>query len=93
MENLLTEDRNTVIRTQIQLTEQESAELKRIADARGVSMAAVIRLAVDNYIQTAAGPTWDQVVARATAAIGSCRSESGDVADRHDDYFAEAVEG
>ena len=32
-------------------------------------------------------------MARALAAVGSCRSQTGDVADRHDDYFADAVEG
>jgi hypothetical protein len=82
-----------VIRTQIQLTEKESAELRRIAAERGESMAAVIRHAVDAYLESATGPAWEDRVARALAAVGSCRSETGDVADRHDDYFVDAVEG
>jgi hypothetical protein len=75
------------------LTERESAELRRIAAERGESMATVIRHAVDAYLDSAAGPAWEDRVGRALAAAGSCRSATGDVADRHDDYFVEAVEG
>jgi hypothetical protein len=79
-----------VIRTQIQLTESQAREVKRWADERGVSMAAVIREAIDAHLGTRSGPTWDEIVERAIAAVGCCASGTGDVADRHDEYFAES---
>lgn len=81
-----------MVRTQIQLTASQVAELKRLAAARGVSMAAVIRDAIDAYLAREAGPPWEERVERALAAVGCCASGLGDLAERHDDYFVEAVE-
>lgn len=79
-----------MIRTQIQLTEEQAAKLKRVADERGVSMAEVIRDAVDEI------PDRDdraERFARALAAVrkGGFRDREGrtDVSTRHDDYLAE----
>ncbi len=79
-----------MIRTQIQLTEHQAREIKRWAEDRGVSMAAIIREAVDRHLRDRSAPSWDEVIERAIAAVGSCASGSGDVADRHDEYFAES---
>ena len=81
-----------MIRTQIQLTASQVAELKRLAAARGVSMAAVIREALDAYLAREAGPSWEERVERALAAVGRCSSGLGDLAERHDEYFVEAIE-
>ena len=81
-----------MVRTQIQLTASQVAELKRLAAARGVSMAAVIREALDAHLAREAGPSWEERVERALAAVGCCASGVGDLAERHDFYFAEAVE-
>jgi post-segregation antitoxin (ccd killing protein) len=81
-----------VIRTQIQLTEDQTRELKRWAEQRRVSMAAVIREAIDEHLRRRSGPPWQEVVARAIAAAGSAHSGSGDVSRRHDEYFAESAE-
>jgi len=79
-----------VTRTQIQLTERQAREIKRWTEDRGGSMAAIIREAVDRHLRAGCAPSWDEVVERAIAAVGSCASGSGDVADRHDEYFAES---
>jgi predicted DNA-binding protein len=39
-----------MIRTQIQLTEEQAARLKAVAARRGISMAEVIRQAVDSAV-------------------------------------------
>lgn len=80
-----------VVRTQIQLSEDEVAAVKRLAAARGVSMAAVIRDAVDRYVEREAEETLDQRWARSLAAIGGFRSGIPDLSQRHDDEFAEAA--
>jgi hypothetical protein len=80
-----------VIRTQIQLTEEQAAKLKRIADERGVSMAQVIRDAVEHL------PDRDDRAerwARALAVLGKFHDIEGktDVSVRHDEYLADALE-
>jgi hypothetical protein len=80
-----------VIRTQIQLTETQAREVKRMAAQRGVSMAAVIREAIDDHLRRRGGPSWDEIVERAIAAVGCGHSGLGDLAERHDDYFVESV--
>jgi Arc/MetJ-type ribon-helix-helix transcriptional regulator len=78
-----------MIRTQIQLTEEQAAKLKRLATARDVSMAEVIRDAVDHL------PDRDdraERFARAIAAAGKFHDREGktDVSINHDEYLAEA---
>lgn len=80
-----------MIRTQIQLTARQADELKRWADERGVSMAAVVREAIDEHLSRRGGPSREDTVARAIAAAGCARSGSGDVSRRHDDYFVDAA--
>lgn len=77
-----------MIRTQVQLTETQAEKLRRIAAARGVSMAAVIREAVDRL------PDRDdrrERWARALAAVGKGHDRDGatDVSVRHDEYLAD----
>jgi len=80
-----------VIRTQIQLTPQQVDELRRWADERGISMAAVIREAIDQHLGRRTRPSGEELRGRAIAAAGCARSGTGDVARRHDDYFADAA--
>jgi post-segregation antitoxin (ccd killing protein) len=89
--NVITRRGAPVIRTQIQLTESQAREVKRWADERGVSMAAVIREAIDAHLRDRNAPSWDEIVERAIAAVGCCASGLGDVADRHDEYFADSA--
>jgi hypothetical protein len=79
-----------MVRTQIQLTERQARELKRMAAKEGVSMAEIIRRAVDAKIRGGMGELpWEERVRRAQAATGKFRSGLKDVAERHDDYLAE----
>jgi Arc/MetJ-type ribon-helix-helix transcriptional regulator len=79
-----------MVRTQIQLTEEQAAKLKRIAAERGVSMAEVIREAVDTI------PDRDDRAERLARALAVARrgfrdrDGATDVSVRHDDYLAEA---
>jgi hypothetical protein len=80
-----------MIRTQIQLTEEQAEKAKRLAAVRGVSMAEVIRQLLD------AAPERDdraERFARALAAVGIGRDIEGktDVGVRHDEYLADIYE-
>jgi Ribbon-helix-helix protein, copG family len=82
-----------MVRTQIQLTERQARELKRIAAKEDISMAEVVRRAVDAKIrEAAAGVPWEERVRRAMAAMGKFRSGLKDVSKRHDRYLAEAYD-
>ncbi|MGH2482994.1 MAG: ribbon-helix-helix protein, CopG family [Candidatus Limnocylindria bacterium] len=75
-----------MIRTQISLTEEQMHALRREARLRRISMAAVVRQAVDAELgKGASEAAWD----RAMSVVGAFRSGLGDVAERHDDYLAE----
>lgn len=76
-----------MIRTQVQLSEQQSRALKETAAARRVSIAEVIRQALDQYLGDQAGESRRQ---RAIRAIGGYRSGHHDVSERHDDHLADA---
>ena len=81
-----------MVRTQIQLTESQARELKRIAAKEGVSMAEVIRTAVDAKIRGEVQEvSWEERKRRALAVVGKFHSGLKDVARRHDHYFAEAI--
>jgi predicted DNA-binding protein len=77
-----------MVRTQIQLTDEQAERLKRIAAARGMSLAAVIREAVDAVVQDgdadAARPE------RALAVVGRFGSGRHDVSTEHDRELADA---
>jgi hypothetical protein len=81
----------TVIRTQIQLTEEQMERLRRASAARGISIAALIRDAVDRSLDDGDRERrWDL----AMSVVGKYRDLEGatDVSTRHDEYFAEAIE-
>jgi hypothetical protein len=79
-----------MVRTQIQLTEEQAAELKRLAAERGVSVAEIVRQGVDRVIKDSRGLSWEERKRRALA-LPSFRAGVHDVSRRHDDYFVESV--
>jgi hypothetical protein len=79
-----------MIRTQIQLTEEQSRALKSLAARRGVPVAELIRQSVDSFIRSSAGLDDRERRRRAIAAAGKFHSGKSDVAVNHDDYLAEA---
>ena len=79
-----------MVRTQIQLTEEQAQKIKKIAASRGVSMAEVIRHAVEGVIRSGAGSGSEERRARALKIMGKFRSGKRDISRRHDAYLTEA---
>lgn len=77
-----------MVRTQIQLTEEQAAKLKEIAHAGGESIAAVIRRALDRYLENQE-PNRPSLYRQASAVIGKYRSGVPDIAVEHDRYLDE----
>jgi 16S rRNA U516 pseudouridylate synthase RsuA-like enzyme len=79
-----------VIRTQVQLTEEQARQLRRLAAERGVSVAQLIRESVEALLERSAVSRDQELRRRAMAAAGRFRSGQRDIAARHDDYLVEA---
>jgi Arc/MetJ-type ribon-helix-helix transcriptional regulator len=81
-----------VVRTQVQLTEKQAEVLRRLAHERRISMAALVREAVDRMIER--DDDREERWRRALSVVGKYRDKEGatDVAVNHDKYLAEAYE-
>ncbi|HHV54678.1 MAG TPA: CopG family transcriptional regulator [Firmicutes bacterium] len=79
-----------MVRTQVQLTNEQSRALKRLAVARGVSVAELIREGVQLLIATSGGAEMEDRIKRAIAAAGRFRSGVRDLATNHDNYLEES---
>ena len=84
---------SAVIRTQVQLTEEQLRRLKRLAADRDVSIAELVRNGVDTILDAAESGSQTDRARRALAALGRFRSGRFDVAREHDRYLAEAYAG
>ena len=82
-----------MVRTQVQLTEEQAAALKRRAVSEGISMAEAVRRSVDRTLAAEEPALSQDARRRAIAAVGCGRSGLHDVSDGHDDHFAEAILG
>ena len=78
-----------MIRTQVQLTEEQARALEREAGQRGVSIAEIIRQALDQHLSHEPSDARRQ---RAMRSIGGYRSGRGDVSADHDAHLAGAFE-
>jgi len=78
-----------MVRTQIQLPEEQVAMLKEMAVAEHKSMAEIIRQAVDFFAKAKYGGGEEQRRRRALAAAGQFRSGLKDLAASHDSYLTE----
>ncbi len=77
-----------MVRTQITLTEAQHRRLLRVARLRGVSMAEIVRQAVDTVVPDEDAELhrrWE----RALGVIGAFDSGGANIAERHDDYLGE----
>ena len=83
---------NTMIRTQIQLTDAQARALKALAASEGRSMADLIRDGVDTLLRARGTVDRDAVKARSLAALGRFKSASRGLGTKHDDHLAEAFE-
>jgi len=82
-----------MVRTQIQLSEEQAKAIRRIAAAQGTSMAEIIRRAVDGVITSGRAGDWNERQKRALAIVGKFRSGKRDTSRNHDRYLAEAYRG
>jgi hypothetical protein len=79
-----------MIRTQIQLTDEQAGLIKEAAAEYGVSMAEMIRRSVDQYLKSSGPMDRRDRRERARSAAGRLRSSKGDLSTRHDEHLAEA---
>ena len=77
-----------MVRTQVRLTDEQARGLRRLAADRGVSVAKVIREAVERYLAEEA--TSGERRQRAVAAIGGFHSGLHDVGEAHDRHLTDA---
>lgn len=78
-----------MIRTQVYLTAEQHAALQRESRRLGISLTEQLRRLLDRYLLAkSADPALEREPYFSFVGIGDCGSS--DVAERHDDYLAEA---
>jgi CO dehydrogenase/acetyl-CoA synthase epsilon subunit len=80
-----------MVRTQIQLTDSQATALRKMASARGVSVAELVRQGVDGLLYTGPATDADERRRRALSIVGRFRSGKRDTSRKHDRALAEAV--
>jgi len=78
-----------MIRTQIQLTEEQAEALKQLAAHKRISMAEMIRRSIDSTLERE-GAEREELWERAMSVVGIFNSGLSDVSEEHDKYLAEA---
>ena len=78
-----------MVRTQIQLTEDQTKSLKKIAATRHLSVAELIRRAVDAMIKTNLSVDAEEQFKRSLEIAGKFRSGRRDISREHDAYLSE----
>lgn len=81
-----------MVRTQVQLTENQLKALRQVAAATGRSIADLIRQAVDQYLAAKQGPNPQERMERAIRVAGRFSSGTTDGSTDHNRYLAEAFE-
>lgn len=78
-----------MVRTQVYFSPEQHAALRRAAAREGISMTEVLRRLVDRHLLAKGGGQRDGEAF--FAFVGIAESGLSDVAERHDDYLAEAM--
>jgi len=79
-----------MVRTQVQFPEEDLKELRREAAEEGLSVSEVIRRYVAEGRRAKRKPSREELWERAMTVVGKYHSGKSDIAERHDDYLAEA---
>lgn len=79
-----------MLKTQIMVSEEQLRRLRELARARGVSVAQLVREALDDALARHGVRDAGELRRKAAAAAGRFRSGRRDGAERHDDHLAEA---
>jgi hypothetical protein len=80
-----------MVRTQIQLTDEQAKRLRELSATSRESVAALIRKAVDQFIFSG-NPDRSALYRQAEPVVGKYISDSDDISIRHDRYLEEAFE-
>jgi hypothetical protein len=75
-----------MIRTQVQLTDEQAARVKELAHASNESMAAIIRKALDQFILKQE-PDRRTLYRQALATVGKYKAGTPDISIEHDRYL------
>ena len=81
-----------MIRTQIQLTEEQARALKAQARIEERSMSELVRQSVAEYLARRQGPDAEELARRARRLEGRFRSGCPDLAEAHDRYLDDAFD-
>ena len=79
-----------MVRTQVQLTEDQQSALRDLSATTGRSVSDLVRDAVERAISGAPRVTRREQIERALRLAGRFASGSSDVSANHDEYLAEA---
>ena len=79
-----------MVRTQIQLTEDQAKALKKIAQSRRLSVAELVRKAVDTIIKSSTVVDREERHKRAIEIVGKFSSGKHDISKKHDLYLTDA---
>lgn len=80
-----------MIRTRVHITEEQAAVLRAMSAERHRSVAELIRMSIDSFLQREAGIGADSKRERARSAAGRFSSAVCDVSSEHDKYLAKAL--
>jgi len=80
-----------MIRTQIQITSEQARALKRLAAKEGKSVAELIRISLDEMLRAGGVKDQEGLRRKASAAAGKL-SGPKNLAEKHDEYLAEALD-
>jgi hypothetical protein len=80
-----------MIRTQIQITSEQARALKLLAAKEGKSISELIRISLDAMLRAGGIKDQGDLLRKAIAAAGKL-SGPGNLAEKHDDYFVEALD-
>lgn len=82
-----------MVRTQIQLEDEQLEQLRRWAEAEGTSLAEAVRRAIAQFLRKGAVAPRGEQKRRALEAAGRFGSGVTDVSGEHDAHLAEAFRG
>jgi hypothetical protein len=78
-----------MVRTQIQLTMEQARDLKKMAQARQISLSKLVRQAVDNLIKSNTRTDSQEIKKRTLEIVGKYHSGEKEISKKHDAYLAE----
>jgi N-glycosylase/DNA lyase len=81
-----------MVRTQIQLTDEQWKALRKMAAERNLSLAELVRQGVSILLRSYGLVTREERWERACSAVGRFRSGRKDLSQKHDEHLAEALD-